>query len=101
MARMRLFSWKYASCLTLVCAIAASAIAASPSAKKETEPAKAVELFAGIDAGDIEAVLIQKDATEGTLMLRNKSGQPLTIKVPSALAGVPILAQRGGGGAMG
>ena len=98
---MTLHSWKNALCFGLILASASAAIAASPATKKDAEPAKTVDLFAGIDAGDLEAVLIQKDSTEGTLMLKNKSGQPLTIKVPGALAGVPILAQRGGRGGAG
>jgi hypothetical protein len=87
------------SCIALAIAIPVMALAATPSstAKKEP-PAKSVELFAGMESGEIEAVLIQKDSTEGTVMIKNKSDQPLTVKMPEAFAGVPILAQRGGRG---
>lgn len=100
---MSFLSWKNASCFALLIATTAVALAASPSVpKKDLEPAKTVDLFAGMDAGEVEAVLIQKDSTEGTLMLRNMTKQPLTIKLPGAFAGVPILAQgRRGGGAGG
>jgi hypothetical protein len=60
-----------------------------------------VELFAGMESGDVEATLIFKDSKEGNLLLKNKSDKPLTIKLPEAFAAVPILAQRRGGGAGG
>ncbi len=94
---MNFYVWKRCFALALACSTALVAMAASP-AKKGAEPAKAVDLFAGIDSGEVEAVLIPKDSTEGTIILRNKTDKPLTIKLPPALAGVPILAQRGGGG---
>jgi hypothetical protein len=85
--------------LVLVMALPAFALAASPTSKPKNEaPAKAVDLFAGMDAGDIEAVLIMKDSTEGNLTIKNNTDQPLTVKLPEAFAGVPILAQRRGGG---
>jgi len=34
-----------------------------------------------MEAGEIEAILIQKDSTEGTVMLKNKTGKPLTVKM--------------------
>ena len=71
--------------------------------KSEKETAKVVELFAGMKSGEIEVKVFPKDAKEGTVTIRNKTGKPLTIKVPEALAGVPVLGQGlaglGGGGA--
>jgi hypothetical protein len=78
--------------VALVAALPLAALAASP-AKTEKEPAKVVELFDGIKAGDIEVKVIPKDAKEGSVLITNKTGKPLTIKVPEALAGVPVLAQ--------
>jgi hypothetical protein len=102
MERMKLTLWQNWWCVAVAAAIPVAAWAASPSLPKNEPPAKTVELFAGMDSGDIEAVLIQKDATEGTVMVKNKSDKPLTVKIPEALAGIPILAQRGGGmGGMG
>jgi len=74
------------------------ALAASPVKKTEKEEAKVVELFDGIKSGDIEVKVIPKDAKEGTVTIKNKTGKPLTIKVPDALAGVPVLAQGLGAG---
>jgi len=81
----------------LVAALPLVALAASPVKKADKEQPKVVDLFDGIKAGDIEVKVIPKDAKEGTVTIKNKTGKPLTIKVPEALAGVPVLAQGLGG----
>jgi hypothetical protein len=79
--------------------IPAVVLAASPSStSKSASIAKTVDLFAGMEAGEIEATVIMADSTKGTVMIKNTTQQPLTIKLPAAFAGVPILAQRGGRG---
>ena len=86
-------------CLAVAVAIPAILWAASPATSSKNEaPAKTVDLFAGMEAGDIDVVMIQKDSTDGTVMIKNKTDKPLTIKMPEAFGGVPILAQRGRGG---
>ena len=62
-----------------------------------------VEWFAAEEAGQIEVKFIPKDATEATILLKNLTDKPLTIKLPEAFAAVPILAQgmMGGMGGMG
>jgi hypothetical protein len=79
------------ACLPIV------AVAASPE-KKAEEPANVVELFAGIESGEIEVKVFPKDSTKGTVTIKNNTDKPLTIKVPAAVAGVPVLAQLCGGG---
>jgi hypothetical protein len=74
------------------------AAAAKSAAKPE---ATTIELFAGIESGEIEVKVIPKDATGGNIMVKNKTDKPLTIKVPEAFAGVPVLAQLCGGGCLG
>ncbi len=94
-------NWWFA---VLAVAIPAVVLAASPtSTSKKEPPAKSVDLFVGMDSGEVEAVLIPKDSTGGTIMIKNKTDKPLTVKIPAAFAGVPILAQMGGmgGGGMG
>jgi hypothetical protein len=88
----------------LAVAIPAVVLAAGPASspkKDKGPPAKEVDLFIGMDTGEVEAVLIPKDSTGGTIMIKNKTDQPLTVKMPAALAGVPILAQLGGAGGIG
>ena len=57
-----------------------------------------VEIFAGIESGDLEVKLIPKDSTQATIMITNTTDAPLTVKLPEAFAGLPVLAQRGGFG---
>ncbi len=60
-----------------------------------------VEMFGAIEAEQIEVKLIPKDSTECRVMIRNKTDQPLNVKLPAAFAGVPVLAQMGRMGGMG
>ena len=85
--------------------LANSAEPASPVAA-----ANAVELFAGIESGELDVKIIPKDSTKGTVLIENKTNRPLTIKLPDAFGAVPVLAQGllgggggcpGGGGGMG
>lgn len=72
---------------------------------KTTEPVEGnreVELFAGIASGEIEVQLVPKDATEATVVFKNKSDKAVSIKLPEAFAGVPVLGQAlGAGGGFG
>ena len=82
------------------------ALAAESASKiKLKDTANVVALFDGIDSGEIEVKLIPKSDKEATVLVTNKSGKPLTIRMPEAFAGVPALAQfggcPGGGGANG
>lgn len=70
---------------------------AREDASPPVEPA-VVELFAGLDAGKVEAVVIPRDSKRVTLQLKNLSDQPLTIRLPEAFAAVPVQAQLLGGG---
>jgi hypothetical protein len=69
-----------------------------PSKKLTYDPsAEQVELFDGIDAGDLEARVIPKDSLQATVILANKSKKPLTVKLPKAVAAVQVLKQGFGG----
>jgi hypothetical protein len=57
-----------------------------------------VELFAAIEAGDIEVKFIPKDDTQANVIIKNKTRQPLNVQLPQAFAAVPVLAQMGMGG---
>lgn len=70
--------------------------AATPEKKSAAAEPEQVELFAAIDAGDIEVKLICKDSTTGNVIITNKTKKPLAIKMPEAFAGVPVAAQFGG-----
>jgi len=59
---------------------------------------RTVELFEAMERGEIGVKLIPKDSTQCKLLIENKTKQPLTVKVPGAFAGVPVLAQVGNQG---
>ena len=88
----------------IVTAILSAAVYSAPSeirAKESEEGAAKVELFDAIDQGLVEVKLKQNGALEGNLTVKNLSGQPLEIDVPSAFAAVPVaqmMAMMGGGG---
>jgi len=85
--------------LALASAGISSAEVTRPAPIEHATSSSAVDLFEAIEAGHISAQLIPQDSTKGTVLITNTTGQPLTIKVPSAFAAVPVLAQRRGGGA--
>lgn len=55
-----------------------------------------LQMFDAVEAGQIEARVIPKNASQATILLENKTNQPLSIELPEAFAGVH--AQIGGGG---
>lgn len=63
--------------------------------------AEQVDLFAGLDAGSLEARVIPKDSLGATVLLKNTSKKPLTVKLPKAVAAAQVLKQAGFGGAGG
>ena len=65
-----------------------------------SEPA-VLDLFAGIDDGKIEVIVIPRDSKRVTLQLKNNSELPVTIRLPEAFAAVPVQAQVAGGGLFG
>ena len=90
-------------CALVALFVACSAHAADPAApakpatavKSVAKPAATtVELFAGMESGDLEVKVFAKDATGGNITIKNKTDKPLTIKMPEAFAGVPLMFQR-------
>ncbi len=56
-----------------------------------------VEMFTAIDKGQIDVKLIPKNSTLCRVIIENKTDRPLSVKLPEAFAGVPVLAQVGVG----
>lgn len=76
----------------------------SPITKPKFIPsAERVELFQGMEDGQIETKVIAKGPFGGNLLITNKTDQPLTIDMPQAFATVHVLKQLGGlgGGGLG
>jgi hypothetical protein len=97
---MRSLHWVLtASALFSLCLGVLNAADSSTNSKSsKEEAAQEVELFAAMQAGDIEVKVVPKDSTGGQFIVKNKTDKPLTIKLPEAFAGVPVAAQFGGGG---
>lgn len=74
--------------------------APKPLKKLTRDPnAAEVELFDGIESGQLEVRVIPKNAFGSNVLIENKTDQPLTVKLPEAVVAVPKhLAQFGGGG---
>ena len=60
--------------------------------------AKTVDVFDGIRNGDIVVRFVPKDSREARITVENKTDKPLSVKLPDAFAGVPVLAQAGNAG---
>lgn len=57
-----------------------------------------VDLFQAMEDGLVDATFIARSSAKGRLVLKNKTKQPLNVKLPDAFVGVPVLSQFGGGG---
>ena len=96
-----------AGCAAIAMSVGLTGAVKRPIKKLGYDPsARSVELFEGLDAGDLEATVIMKNPFEGNVFLENKSDLPITVKLPPSVATVHILKQGGmgmgmGGGGMG
>lgn len=85
--------------LIVAIALALTAAIKRPIKKPTYDPtAETVELFNGIEQGYFEATLIPKSAHEGNVFIENKTGKPLSVKLPPAVAAVQVLKQGFGPG---
>ncbi len=83
------------SALAIGGAYLASQAAAAAQASAD---AKEVELFDGMQNGDLDVQIIAKNDHAGRVIITNKTGMPVNIQLPEAFAAVPVVAQFGGGG---
>ncbi|MCC7422170.1 MAG: hypothetical protein IT428_17980 [Planctomycetaceae bacterium] len=60
--------------------------------------AEKVKLFDGMKDGTLEVTVIAKNEMGGNVLIENKSDKPLTVQLPDAIVGVPVLKQFGAGG---
>ena len=83
-------------CMTLVCLFfSATAYIDSLSASAEEADASGIALFDAIDQGDVKVQFIAMNARQANVLIRNESDKPLTLKMPKAIAAVPVLGQFG------
>jgi len=79
----------------VVLGVANGATASSPTQTMASP--QAVEMFQAMRAGQIEVKFIPKDAREASVLIKNKTDKPLTVRLPDAFAATPVLAQLDGG----
>ena len=68
-------------------------IAAERARRKPPPKGELVEIFSGIEKGQIEVQLIPRDSARANLLVTNKTLKPLNVVLPQAFAGVPVAAQ--------
>jgi hypothetical protein len=88
----------YCSCLAAALAVLMLPRAVSADTPSASAEGKNVELFSAIEKGEIDVKVIPKDASQIRVMITNKTKEPLNVKLPKAIAAVPVLAQAAGGG---
>jgi len=84
---------------SLVSATVVSVTVASAAGPRA--PASSVPVHAALEAerqGLVEVRYIPNDSRSAQILIRNLADQPLTIQLPDAFVGVPVLAQMGMGG---
>jgi hypothetical protein len=97
------FSWRFGRSLRSSLAVAlamvpAVLLAGDQPARLMTRSgpndpnATTIDMFDGIANGDIAVKFIPKDSTQARVLIENKTDKPLSVKLPAAFAGVPVLA---------
>ncbi|MEX2186592.1 MAG: hypothetical protein WD875_07355 [Pirellulales bacterium] len=72
---------------------AAGETAKVDAAKVDTAAGEAIDVFDAIKSEQVDVKFIAVSANKANLIVENKTKKPLTIKLPEAFAGVPVLAQ--------
>jgi hypothetical protein len=76
-------------------AIAGERRASKSRTNRKQATAEKVELFAAIEADQIEVKFIAKSNQEANVVIKNKTDKLLAVELPQVFAAVPILAQVG------
>ena len=84
----------------LVLAMAMPALARERSPRSASPP-RSMDVVEAEAQGLVGVKFIPNDSRSAQIVVQNKSKQPLTLRLPAAFAGVPVLAQMGMGGGMG
>ena len=82
-------------------ALALTPAVVMPADREKRKPmpkGELVDVFSGIETGQIEVQLIARDSARANLLVKNRTEQPLSVVLPQAFAGVPVAAQFQGPG---
>ena len=96
-------SRRFALAVASLAALALVALPDSVRAEGGKDDAETISagLFEAMDAGHVDVRIIPQDATKANVLIKNLTDKPLEIRLPSAFASVPVLAQGMMGGGMG
>ncbi len=64
-----------------------------PQVRKNNAATEVVDMFAAIEKGQIKVQFFPRDATQARLVVTNETDQPISVALPPAFAGTPVLAQ--------
>ncbi|MEO8270164.1 MAG: hypothetical protein ABI557_10600, partial [Aureliella sp.] len=98
-------SWSFLSVVSAV-VVASSVWALEPettakqkrSDKDKVVEAQDVEMFQAMNEGQIEVNFYPKDASQATIVIKNKGDKPVNVTVPKAFGAIHVLGQMGMGG---
>ena len=89
-------------CIAALTTLSAAPLAARDQAASGSADASAAEsardVLAAEQAGEVEVRFIADGFRTAQIVVSNRSDRPLTLRLPAAFAGVPVLAQMGMGG---
>jgi len=88
-------SFAVACGVMLFCTLGAPAMARE-SGPRASAP-QAIDVLKAEAQGLVTVKYIPNDARSAQILVRNTSKRPLTLRLPAAFAGIPLLAQMGGG----
>lgn len=87
------------ACFAMVVSTQLTGAGKAPMKVLKFDPsADKMELFAGMDEGNLSVRVVAQDAFGGKLYIENKSDKPITVVMPEAFGGVHVLKQVGGFG---
>jgi hypothetical protein len=95
-----LFSGFFAGAL-IVSASSQSAVAADSASATSASASGVPDLFEAEAQQLVSVRYIPNDAKSAQIIVTNRTKRPLTLRLPVAFAGIPVLAQMGGMGGMG
>lgn len=66
--------------------------------RKPADEAVTLEMFAAMEAEQVDVKIIPQDATKANIIIKNLMDKPVHLQLPEAFASMPVLGQFGGGG---
>lgn len=97
----RMFGSVPVGCIVWMLVFVAAESASAQTSARGSGPVGVVDLFEAEEQNLVGVQFIPNDAKSAQVILTNKTRRPLTLRLPAAFVGVPVLAQFGVGGGFG